>query len=119
MTTKSGICVYNENFKEKRELNEVLLSGALAAVREFIKDTLDKKSGLKVVSRGEEYYIIEEGEYIVGILIVKKELEIVKMYLKKIIMEFETFFKKSLVKWSGNIETFAPTKDLIRNIMVI
>lgn len=119
ITTKPGICVYNENFKEKRELNEILLSGALAAVREFIKDTLDKESGLKVVSRGEEYYIIEEGEYIIGILIVKKELEILKMYLKKIIKEFENFFKKSLVNWSGNIETFAPTKDLIKRIKLI
>jgi hypothetical protein len=119
LTTKWGVCVYNQNYREKRELNEVLLSGALAAVREFLKDTLDKESGLKVVSKGEEYYLIEEGEYIVGILIVKKELRILKIYLKRIIREFESFFRESLVNWSGNIETFAPTKDLINNIMVI
>ncbi|MBD3229875.1 MAG: hypothetical protein GF329_16960 [Candidatus Lokiarchaeota archaeon] len=117
LTTKWGILLYNENFKEKRELNEFLLSGALAAVEEFIKDTLDRDSGLKVVSKGDEYYLIEQGDYVVGVFIVKEELEILKTYLRRIIREFESFFKKQLKKWTGNIEIFAPTKDLIRNIV--
>lgn len=118
LTTKWGVCVYNENFKEKRALNEVLLSGALAAIEEFIKDTLDRDSHLNVISKSDEYYLFEEGEYIIGVLIVKKELEILKSYLKKIIFEFERFNSKYLKNWSGNIEIFSPTKDLIRSIMV-
>ncbi|MFX1449753.1 MAG: hypothetical protein ACFFCM_02850 [Promethearchaeota archaeon] len=116
---KSGICLYNENFKEKRAINETVLAGALAAVKLIMEENLTRKEKLKVLSKAGEVFLIEEGEYIIGALIAEQELEISKYFLKKIIQQFEDFFREFLQKWDGNINIFKPTKGIISKILSI
>ncbi|MHA1783762.1 MAG: hypothetical protein ACTSVY_07730 [Candidatus Helarchaeota archaeon] len=119
LTTHSGKCLYNENFKEKKQINEVLLAGYLSGVQIFLKTAMKSKSSLTGISKGEETFMVEEGESILGILIVEQELEILKHYLKKIVKNFEVFFQDSLKDWNGNVKLFQPTKEMINDIILI
>ncbi len=116
---QSGICLYNENFKEKREINQNVLGGALAAVKLIMEENLKRKEKLKMISKAGDVFLIEEGEYTIGTLVVSQELEILKYFLKKVIQQFEDFFNEFLKKWDGNIKVFKPAKGIINKIFSI
>ncbi len=117
--THSGICVYNENFREKRELREIILAGALSGIKLYMEETLKSFPKLKTISKENEVFLLEEGKYIIGVLVVEQELEILKYFLKKIVYEFEEFFQDILKNWNGDTNIFKPTKNIVNNILSI
>lgn len=115
----SGICLFHENFQEKKAINEIILAGALSAIKIFMETTLKAGPKIRVISEKEDVFLIEEGKYIVGVLIVKEELEILKYLLKKIINQFEGFFSEILKDWQGDSDLFKPAKKLIDDTLSI
>ncbi|MDD1776772.1 MAG: hypothetical protein LUQ65_01280 [Candidatus Helarchaeota archaeon] len=114
-TTQNGVGLYSENFREKKEINEVLVAGALWGIQVFLK-TILIDSHLKVLSKGSDVILMEYGQKIVGILIVQQELEILKSILKKMVMEFEQFYATILQNWDGDLKIFRPTRHLIAQL---
>lgn len=125
LLSNSGICLYNENFKEKKrmeesEIDENALAGALAALKLFLEENLKKEySKLKMISKEKDVFLMEEGDFIIGVLIVEQELEILRFFLKKIVRQFEEFFYEALRNWNGNVDLFKPTKSIINKIFSI
>jgi hypothetical protein len=119
LLTHSGICVYNENFREKRELREIILAGALSGIKLYMEETLKSFPKLKTISKENEVFLLEEGKYIIGVLVVEQELEILKYLLKKIVYQFEEFFQNLLINWNGDTNIFKPTKNILNNIFSI
>ncbi|MBD3229689.1 MAG: hypothetical protein GF329_16025 [Candidatus Lokiarchaeota archaeon] len=112
----SGICLYSENFQEKSEINELLLSGAVMSIQTFIREIMTEYSNLKVISKGSDVFIIEKGDEITCVLIAEQELEILKNLLYKFVISFEDFFGDILKGWSGELDLFSPTIKLIDEI---
>ncbi|HUX98949.1 MAG TPA: hypothetical protein VMV49_05310 [Candidatus Deferrimicrobium sp.] len=116
LSTKSGIDLYNENFQEHRPINEVLVSGAIWGIQIFLQNVISDSKGVKVISKGNDVVILDNGNYVIGILIVEQELEILKYLLKKLIFQFEEYYSPILQNWKGDLELFKPTKYLISSI---
>ena len=117
LTTHSGKCLYNENIRKKKEINEVLLGGYLTGLQIFIKTMMKDDSSLKSISKEKEAFLIEEGKDILAIMIVEKELHLLQYHLKKLVQKFEEFFKEPLANWKGDSAIFKPTKHLLREII--
>ena len=117
ITNHSGKCIYNENIKTKKEINEVLLGGYLSGLQALIKTTMKDTSSLKSISKENEAFLIEEGNNILAIMIVEQELSLLNYHLKQLVDKFEEFFKDTLVNWKGSTAIFMPTKQLLRDII--
>jgi len=117
LTMKNGVGLYSENFQEKKEINEVLVAGALLGIQMFLQTVLN--SNLKVLSKGTDVILLENGKYVTGVLIVERELEILKFLLKKLVTQFEQFYAHILENWKGDIAIFKPTRHLINEIFSI
>ena len=115
LTSKNGVGLYSENFREKKEINEVLVAGALWGIQIFLRNILSD-SHLKVLSKGSDVILLEYGQYVVGILIVQQELEILKYILKRLVIQFEQFYASILKNWKGDIKLFRPTRHLIAEL---
>jgi hypothetical protein len=114
---RRGLCLFNMNFQKKEEMNEILLGGALSGAKTFLQDMLKKETPLKTISKGSDVFIMEEGNYVMGILVAEKELVILKKLLNTLIIRFEENFSNILQNWSGGqIELFKPADQLIRKI---
>jgi len=118
ITTNNGINLYTENFQEKKEINEVLVAGALWGIQTFLANVL-LDSNLKVLSKGTDIILMERGNQVTGIIIVEQELEILKLLLKKLVTQFEQFYANILESWKGDITIFKPTAYLINEIFSI
>ncbi len=119
LLSRSGICLYHENFREKREMSDIILAGAISGIKSFMEATLKSQPKLKVISKEKDTFIIEEGKYIIGTVIADQELEILKYLLRKIINQFEEFFKDILQNWIGVTDVFKPAKNIINSILAI
>lgn len=119
ITNYSGICIYNYNFQEEEQMNEVLLGGALSGIRIFLEESMKKEGYLKVISKGSEVFLMDEGKNILGILVVEQELEILKSLLTQFVSQLEFYFSDILKNWTGQIEMFKPAEDLVSDIFSI
>jgi hypothetical protein len=116
LSTSTGIDIYNENFQERKEINEVLISGALWGIQVFLQNVLKDSEGVTIISKGSDVIIMDKGKYVTGILVVERELEILKYLLKKLISQFEEYYSDFLKNWKGDLDLFKPTKHLISSI---
>ena len=119
LTAHSGVCLYHENFQEKQPIREVLLAGALAGLNIFVGTVMKGNEKLRVISKGHDIFLLHEGNYITGILVVEQELEILKYLLDKLVTQFEDFYQNILSNWKRDIEVFKPTEHLINSIFSI
>jgi len=115
LTTISGVSIYSENFREQKEVNEILLAGGIWGLDIFLKNILDE-ANLKTISRGSDVYLVEKGSIIMGIFIVEQDLKLLRYLLKKLILQFEFYYSSILIDWKGDLNLFKPTKHLINSI---
>ncbi|MHA1403711.1 MAG: hypothetical protein ACTSSI_08100, partial [Candidatus Helarchaeota archaeon] len=116
ITTHSGILLYSKNFHPRGGIDTAIFAGALTMLTELIQKTTRSDEALKIISKKNYVFMLEKGEKILGILVVKQELEILKYFLKELVVKFESFFQKNLQDWSGNIEIFRPTNYIIEEV---
>ncbi|MHC1591032.1 MAG: hypothetical protein ACXQS8_03030 [Candidatus Helarchaeales archaeon] len=110
------MCLYNENFQKKAAIDEELLSGAISSIETFLDEAMKDAQKLEVISQKEDVFIFEHGDQVIGVLVVEKEYNIFKYLLKKFVMQFENYFQSALQEWSGNIDLFKPSKNLVNEI---
>jgi len=116
MTTPGGVGLFIENFQERKPIDELLIAGALSGINIFM-DTMMKDPGkIRVISRGQEKFLLHEGKYTIGILVVEEELEILKYLLKEFVRQFEDFYKPILENWTGSVEIFNSSRFLVDHI---
>lgn len=116
LTTRTGITLYAENLREKkRELNEVLVAGALWGIQSFIQSVLSD-SHLRVLSKESDVILMEYGKQMIGILIVEQELETLKVLLKKLVTQFEYLYASIVENWDGDTSIFKPATHLINEL---
>jgi hypothetical protein len=116
LTTQSGMSLYTENFQERKEIDDLSISGAIWGIQVFLQNILSEDANLKVISRGSDVVLREEGKNIIGLLVVEQELEILKYILKQLVQRFEEYYSDILEDWSGEIDLFEPTKHLVDDI---
>ncbi|MHA1264022.1 MAG: hypothetical protein ACTSRS_02205 [Candidatus Helarchaeota archaeon] len=117
LITKSGVTVYSENFQEHKQVNSVLVAGTLYGIDAFFKNII-KNAKLKVITQGTDVILIEEGELVTGILVTEQNLELFHYLLKKLVLQFEFYYLRLLMKWGGDTTLFMPTQFLIKKIFV-
>ena len=117
----SGVCLYHENFQERKEMYDQLLSGSLSVIEMLLQDTIEDQTRLEVISKGNDVFFIAHGEFINGIIVAEKEVEILKYLLKKLVKKFEDFHYDLLVenKWKGNFSLFKHTRHLVNQIFTV
>lgn len=115
ITTQSGVCLYNENFQERAEINEILISGALWGIQVFLKNII-KDANLKVISKGTDVILMEQGDFVTGILVVEQDLKLLRYLLRKLILQFEFYYGRILLNWNKQVDLFRPTKQLINHV---
>jgi hypothetical protein len=103
------------------KLDADLVSGFISALISFInslkppseEDRLKKEKLIRTVDRGDFKILIEEGEYILGILFVNIDKIDLRIKLREIIRQFEATF--DLKNWAGSIEKegFESFKEII------
>ena len=116
VTTKEGICLYNENFIKRKSLDDDLLAASLAIIHDLLTEMTKGGKELKTLAKENEYFILEYGKEIVGILIATEELESLKMLLREFIKDFEDFYLDTLKSWKGEVSLFRPTSYLVTKI---
>ena len=119
LTTETGISLYTEQFQERKEIDDLLVSGAVWGIQAFLQNVLSEKAQLKVISKGSDVILREEGKYVIGLLIVEQELEILKYLLKQLVTRFEELYADVLENWRGEIDLFPATKLLVSEIFSI
>jgi hypothetical protein len=119
LISEQGINLYSENFQEKKEINEVIVSGGLWGVQLFIKNVLEGAGNLKVIARGDDVILLDYGEKVNAIMVVRQELEILKFLLRNLVEKFEEFYGNILANWNGDTHIFQPVKMLIDDIFAI
>ncbi|MFX0138525.1 MAG: hypothetical protein ACFFDN_33085, partial [Candidatus Hodarchaeota archaeon] len=116
VTTKEGICLYNENFIKRKSLDDDLLAASLAIIHNLLTEMTKGGKELKTLAKENEYFILDYGKEIVGILIATEELESLKILLREFIRDFEDFYLDTLKSWKGEVSLFSPTSFLVTKI---
>ena len=68
------------------------------------------------MDQGDTKIILEYGTFIIGVLITEENFGILRKKLKKLVEKFELHFKDSLQDFSGSLNEFEGTKELIDEI---
>lgn len=118
LMTKGGLGLYSEKFQEAEQVSDVLLAGSIFGIDSFFNNVL-KDAQLEIIERGKDVILIEKGELVTGVLIVEQNLRIFRYLLKKLVIQFEFFYSRLLMKWRGDTSFFKPTHHLIRNIFAL
>ena len=117
ITYKSGETLFNQNLRkeknENQDNNEVLLRGALSAIRSIITEIGQNQKPISIIEQEKFSILLEEGENIIIALISIKDLKILRKKMKEFLKEFQEFFGELLKEKTAEIEVFLPTKKLI------
>jgi hypothetical protein len=115
LTSNSGIPIYSENFREQKPINELLIAGGIWGLEVFLKNVIADAS-LKVISKGSDVVLIENGKLIMGIFVVEEDLKLLRYLLKELVTKFEYYYSNILSDWKGDLNLFKPTTHLINSI---
>ncbi|MHA1648394.1 MAG: hypothetical protein ACTSVL_12565, partial [Promethearchaeota archaeon] len=113
---RSGVCLFFKSYSEEK-LDPVLISGFLTAVQTFGKE-LKSRQSLNEMSYGDKVLLFSDGEFIRVTLVLGQTAS---SYLKRNLAEFTGKFEKRYVeklkKWSGSIDIFQDSTDLIDDVL--
>ena len=113
---KGGVCLYHKMLVGKSELiNENLVSGAISSINMFINGLTDDR-GISVFHQKNKTIVIYPGTYVSGVIIVKEDLNFIKILLKEFVQKFEIVYNKIIKSWNGNISVFNPVDDMCNSI---
>jgi len=109
----SGLFIYQKSFKEKISptMDESIITGTLTTIKMMLEEFSDSKSS-SIIRKKNRTFIIEPGKFIYGVLICDKELEALKILLRKFIEKVELIYNNILMTWDGNLQVFKPIEDV-------
>ena len=118
---KSGTCIYEYNFtgdQVEKDSSEIVqyMAGSLIGITQMITELIQSKQKLEIMDHQDKLIIFSYGENIIAALIVKKDLEIYRKKLEKLLNEIEVIYKDYLEDWDGRTEYFKPIEKFIKRI---
>ncbi|NVM01825.1 MAG: hypothetical protein HWN67_05795 [Candidatus Helarchaeota archaeon] len=112
----SGICIFDHPFNTKELIERQLIGGTIAGISGVVQEITRSKQKLQLLDQGDTKIILEYGTFIIGVLITEENFGILRKKLKKLVEKFELHFKDSLQDFSGSLNEFEGTKELIDEI---
>ncbi|MFX0141685.1 MAG: hypothetical protein ACFFDN_49060 [Candidatus Hodarchaeota archaeon] len=113
----SGICIFDHPFITTEELMErQLIGGTLAGISGVVQEITRSKQKLQLLDQGDTKILLEYGTFIIGVLITEENFSILRKKLKKLVERFEVQFKELLQDFSGSLNEFEETIELINEI---
>jgi hypothetical protein len=112
---KSGLFIYKKSFKDKISpvRDESFIAGTLTTIKMMLEEFGDSKS-ISIIRKKNKTFIIDPGKFIYGVLICDKELESLKILLRKFIEKVEMIYNNILKSWDGNLKVFMPIEDIAK-----
>lgn len=117
--------LYHKDFLETRIEREELLAGGIAGLIRMVKEFTESQKNIDSINLGNNYLILAHGEKIVSVLLLKKETQIAKHFLKTITLKFEFLFwdyiqyYESFTKTLNQTEIYKPIEILIQDTLKI
>ena len=108
---------------EKDVVDKTILSGMLAAVQNFIKDSFrpesEKKEVLKRLQYGDLEIHIEHGKYIfLAVVLEGKGTERLHIRMQDAIANIETNYEEELHEWDGDLDPFDNMPEQLRELFL-
>jgi len=112
---KGGICLYSQSYldNQKETVDENLVSGAISSVNLMLEELTSTK-GLTILEKRGKIVTLCPGEFTYGVTFSTEDLKNIKARLKSFIDKFETVYFNVLEGWSGDLDIFKPTENLIK-----
>ena len=116
---KSGLLIFNKNYKENLEDNDgTIVSGSVALLKIIIEDLTQNKENKETlfIEKIGKILIIQPGKEVIGALICDEKLDSLIILLKKVIEKIEIVYSAVLKDWQGDLKAFSPIKNIIEEI---
>jgi len=116
LMNNAGLCIYHKFFHEERdETYQTLVTGSINTVRLMLEKISDTR-GLSVIKKGERITLIYPGEYISGVMFCEKNLNILRVLLKRLVGKIETIYAPIFQEWKGKLNVFEPIGALCEEL---
>ncbi len=117
---KHGITIYSVNLKgiseEEQEAIDALLGGAISAIEVLLKELSKSENPLKEIRQERFSILIENGHYVIVVLIVNQDHEILRRKMQKFLKSFEKEYEKFLREQITDTRLFEPVHELVTKI---
>ncbi len=113
---KSGKALYNKNLvlasADGEVPNTALFSGGIVGIMAMIQEFTQSDKELNVIDKGSIKILIERGEQVTVVFVVKENLSLLQFILKKTVEEFESTLGVFL-STEGNTDVFRATGTIM------
>ncbi len=104
-----------EKWDESVFADDDLLSGALSAIMAILSEVISEESELRMVDAGQTSIMIEKSKYVIGALLVDRELNVLRKSLKKVVNYMDEKYP-NLENWDGYSINFSDVKPYVEEI---
>ncbi len=119
ISKRSGLCLYERSCDENEKIQEdILLSGALVLIKIQL-EYLSTHSGLTVIEKEGDYYLIYPGKHVLCILITDVYLNSLKLLLRSFVEKIEFIYSDLLENWEGGLKIFEPINDMVNEFFFL
>ncbi|TXT66714.1 MAG: membrane protein of unknown function [Promethearchaeota archaeon] len=123
LINKAGITLYHKSYvksEDKSEPLQNLLSGVLTSINIVLKEiTSSDQRGLSIIKKKGKVLYIFSGELTTGVIMSRKELPLINLYLKEFIIKVEEIYRNVLLNFEGKTKIFDPIENIVSNIFAI
>ena len=113
---KSGLSIARYSFRPETETqlaDEFLMAGGLTSISQIVAKIIESEKQLSVLEKGNVIILFEYGKYLINILIVDEDLEILRTKLKQFTTQIEFLYEDSLAAWDGNLGQFTYLDSIV------
>ncbi len=116
---KSGKALFYKNLvyasTEGEVPNTALFSGGIVGIMAMIQEFTQSEKELNVIDKGAIKILIERGDLVMAVFVVKENLSILRYILRKTVEEFESTLGVFLTTtpWEGDTEVFRATGTIM------
>jgi len=112
----SGVCIYEHPFISEDLMESQLVGGSISGITKLMQEITRSPQRLQLMDHGNIKILLEYGTDIIGVLIVEANFNILRKKLKMLVDQFEIRFRKSLENYTGLLDEFRASKELINEI---
>ncbi|MHA1788243.1 MAG: hypothetical protein ACTSXT_03340, partial [Candidatus Helarchaeota archaeon] len=110
--TKEGGSLFGKTFRIDLQ-DPALISGMIAAITNFVTETMKSKKALRVIDHEDKKVILSHGPNYIIALMAEKDLNIIRNRLDKFSSEFGELYGNKIKTWRGETKVFKGVDTLI------
>ena len=112
-----GLCLYEHSFVGKKRMESNIVTGFITGLTMLVQEITQSNKKLKVVDVEDVKILLEHGKKnIIGILMTEENLKTLHNKLREIVDRFESEFDAELTDFTGSVNEFEKTKELVEQI---